>query len=69
MAEAEVKQKLQLRNVASEISFSQKEGKVWLNEQRIILFSLAALGKFRREVYDTIGPERCKRSSSGWVTR
>jgi DNA-binding NtrC family response regulator/predicted hydrocarbon binding protein len=60
VAEPEVKQKLQLRNVASEISFSSEEGKVWLNEQRIILFSLAALGKFRREVYDTIGPERCK---------
>lgn len=43
-----------------EIEFSADEGKVWLNEQRIILFSLAALSKFRKEVYDTIGPERCK---------
>lgn len=60
MPKPRVKQQLQLRNVASEISFSQEEGKVWLNEQRIILFSLAALGKFRREVYDTIGPKRCK---------
>ena len=51
---------LHLRDVAREIRFSSDEGKVWLNEQRIILFSLAALGRFRKEVYDTIGPERCK---------
>jgi len=47
-------------DVVSQIKFSAEEGKVWLNEQRIILFSLAALGKFRKEVFDTIGPERCK---------
>ena len=54
------KQDLRLNDVDSEIRFSTEEGKVWLNEQRIILFSLNALAKFRREVYDTIGPERCK---------
>jgi len=48
------------RDVSSEVSFSAEEGKVWLNEQRVILFSLAALGNFRKEVYQTIGPERCK---------
>lgn len=52
--------KLNLKELASEIHFSAEEGNVWLNEQRIILFSLAALGKFRKEVYDTIGPVRCK---------
>lgn len=51
---------LQLDHVTPELSFSINEGKVWLNEQRIILFSQAALGKFRREVVDTIGLERAK---------
>lgn len=46
--------------LSSELNFSPKEGKIWLNEQRVILFSLTALSKFRKEVYDTIGPERCK---------
>lgn len=51
---------LQLENVTPQLSFAIAEGKVWLNEQRIMLFSQAALGKFRREVFDTIGLERAK---------
>lgn len=52
--------KLDLSQVTPHIVFSSDEGKVWLNEQRVMLFSQAALGKFRKEVYDTIGQERCK---------
>jgi DNA-binding NtrC family response regulator/predicted hydrocarbon binding protein len=52
--------KLDLSQVTPHIVFSSEEGKVWLNEQRVMLFSQAALGKFRKEVYDTIGQERCK---------
>ena len=52
--------KLDLSQVTPHIAFSSEEGKVWLNEQRVMLFSQAALGKFRKEVYDTIGQERCK---------
>lgn len=52
--------KLDLRSVTPHITFASEEGKVWLNEQRIMLFSLAALGKFRKEVYETLGKERCK---------
>ncbi len=51
---------LQLDHVAPNLTFAIDEGKVWLNEQRITLFSQAALGKFRREVFDTIGLERAK---------
>ena len=51
---------LQLENVTPQLSFAIAEGKVWLNEQRIMLFSQAALGKFRREVFDTIGLDRAK---------
>ena len=52
--------KLDLSQVTPHIVFSSDEGKVWLNEQRVMLFSQAALGKFRKEVYDTIGQDRCK---------
>ena len=52
--------KLDLSQVTPHIVFSGNEGKVWLNEQRITLFSQTALGKFRKEVYETIGHERCK---------
>ena len=51
---------LNLENVTPQLSFAIGEGKVWLNEQRIMLFSQAALGKFRKEVYETIGHERAK---------
>lgn len=56
MAELELK----LEHVTPQLAFAIGEGKVWLNEQRIVLYSQAALGKFRREVYDTIGHERAK---------
>ncbi len=52
--------KLDLSQVTPHIAFSADQGKVWLNEQRVMLFSQTALGKFRKEVYDTIGEERCK---------
>jgi len=52
--------KLDLSQVTPHIAFSGDQGKVWLNEQRVMLFSQTALGKFRKEVYDTIGQERCK---------
>ena len=52
--------KLDLSQVTPHIVFSSEQGKVWLNEQRVMLFSQAALGKFRKEVYDTIGQDRCK---------
>jgi DNA-binding NtrC family response regulator len=52
--------KLNLDEVRPHIVFDAGEGKVWLNEQRIMLFSQLALGKFRREVLETIGFERTK---------
>tara|TARA_B110000908_G_C10229961_1_gene440034 strand:+ start:165 stop:1850 length:1686 start_codon:yes stop_codon:yes gene_type:complete len=52
--------KLDLSQVTPHIVFSSEQGKVWLNEQRVVLFSQTALGKFRKEVYDTIGQDRCK---------
>lgn len=54
------KSKLRLDEITPQVSFALNEGKVWLNEQRIVLFSQAALGKFRREVYDEIGHDRAR---------
>ncbi len=51
---------LNLDNVTPELSFAITEGKIWLNEQRIVLFSQMALGKFRSEVYETLGLDRAK---------
>lgn len=51
---------LRLEEVTPQLSFAIAEGKVWLNEQRIMLFSQTALGKFRSEVYRTIGHDRAK---------
>lgn len=49
-----------LEKLTPQLHFELTDGKIWLNEQRIMLFSRAALGKFRREVYDTIGLERAR---------
>lgn len=51
---------LNLEQLTPRLSFAVSDGKVWLNEQRIMLFSQTALGKFRKEVYETIGHDRAK---------
>lgn len=47
-------------DLSSQIEFDSPGGKIWLDQQRMTLFSLTALGQLRKELIATIGRERAK---------
>ncbi len=47
-------------DLASQIEFDSAGGKIWLDQQRMTLFSLTALAQLRGELIETIGRERAK---------
>ncbi|MFY0676706.1 MAG: sigma-54-dependent Fis family transcriptional regulator [Neptuniibacter sp.] len=60
-------------DLLSQISFEPDHGKVWLNEQRMILIHSAVMGLLRKELIDTLGVTRAKAFlmrfgyQSGWM--
>ncbi|MDV7211421.1 sigma-54-dependent Fis family transcriptional regulator [Azotobacter beijerinckii] len=48
------------RDLTEQIRFVEKEGKIWLGQQRMLLLQLSALGAVRREMIESIGVERAK---------
>jgi DNA-binding NtrC family response regulator/predicted hydrocarbon binding protein len=49
-----------LEDLAECIFFSPGDGRVWLNDQRMLLFQSAALGRLRNEVIDQLGMEKAR---------
>ncbi len=47
-------------DLSQQVHFHQKEGKIWLNEQRVVLDTLPALAGLWHEVMETLGQERAK---------
>ena len=47
-------------DLISQIQFSSEDGKVWFNEQRMLLIHSAALGELRKELIETLGIERTR---------
>ena len=47
------------------LSFSPGDGRIWLNDQRMVLMHTASLGTLRRELIETLGIERAR----GLLTR
>ncbi len=47
-------------DLSGQIRFIEQEGKIWLDQQRMLLLQVSALGAFRRELIETIGEERAK---------
>lgn len=47
-------------DLAQQVHFRQQEGKIWLDEQRVVLDTLPALASLWREVMETLGQERAK---------
>lgn len=47
-------------DLSEQIHFRQKEGKIWLDEQRVVLDTLPALAGLWLEVMETLGQERAK---------
>jgi predicted ATP-dependent protease len=54
-----------LQDLAESLFFSPGDGRIWLNDQRMILFHTASLGGLRRELIETLGAD----SARGLLTR
>lgn len=48
------------KDLTGQIRFVEKEGKIWLGQQRMLLLQLSALSAVRREMIESIGVERAK---------
>ncbi len=47
-------------DLAQQVHFHQTEGRIWLDEQRVVLDTLPALASLWREMMETLGQERAK---------
>jgi len=54
-----------LADLTSRLHFSPEEGRIWLDDQRMVLIHASALGVLRREVIENVGLERAR----GLLTR
>ncbi|QCP54093.1 sigma-54-dependent Fis family transcriptional regulator [Trinickia violacea] len=50
-----------LGDLAECLFFSPGDGRIWLNDQRMLLLHAAAIGTLRRELIDCVGAERARR--------
>ncbi|MCP4596923.1 sigma-54-dependent Fis family transcriptional regulator [Neptuniibacter sp.] len=46
--------------LSHQIRFQERDGQIWLDEQRVLLLQLIALADFRKEQIETVGLERAK---------
>ncbi|KXJ56601.1 MAG: Fis family transcriptional regulator [Neptuniibacter sp. Phe_28] len=46
--------------LCQQVRFDERDGQVWLDEQRVLLMQLIALAEFRKEQIETLGLERAK---------
>ncbi|MBP0048911.1 sigma 54-interacting transcriptional regulator [Marinobacterium sp. AK62] len=49
-----------INDLLSQIRFESDQGKVWLNEQRMLLIHSSVMGLLRKELIETLGVERAK---------
>jgi len=49
-----------LAQLADKLFFAPEDGRIWLDDQRMLLFHAAALGALRREVIHALGLERAR---------
>lgn len=53
------------QELVSRLHFDTREGRIWLNDQRMVLLHNSALGVFRQELIETLGAEKAR----GLLTR
>lgn len=58
----------QLKDLTDRVHFLGSEGKIWLDEQRMMLMQVSAMASFRRELIEMIGAERAKGFFFVWAT-
>lgn len=49
-----------ITNISNQLRFQDRDGHIWLDEQRVLLLQLTSLAEFRREQIETVGLERAK---------
>lgn len=49
-----------IKDLSGLIRFQSPEGKIWLDEQRMLLLQVSAMANFRREMVNTLGIDRAK---------
>jgi len=49
-----------LEELAECVYFAPGDGRIWLNDQRMVLFHSASLGRIRREIIELVGRERAQ---------
>jgi transcriptional regulator with GAF, ATPase, and Fis domain len=54
-----------LADLSESLFFSPGDGRIWLNDQRMLLWHSSAMGHLRRELIDTLGADRAR----GLLTR
>ncbi|MFY9314933.1 MAG: sigma 54-interacting transcriptional regulator [Burkholderiales bacterium] len=54
-----------LEDLAESLFFSPGDGRIWLNDQRMVLLHTASIGALRRELIETLGTEKAR----GLLTR
>ncbi len=57
---APISQEPSLRDLAETLVFSPSDGRIWLNDQRMILLQSASLGVLRRELIESLGTEKAR---------
>ncbi|MBY4676722.1 sigma-54-dependent Fis family transcriptional regulator [Marinobacterium arenosum] len=60
MSEVKALQLPEMGDLVSQIQFDTDHGKIWMNEQRMLLIHSAVMGSLRKELIDTLGKERAK---------
>ena len=55
-----ISQEPSLRDLAETLVFSPSDGRIWLNDQRMILLQSASLGVLRRELIESLGTEKAR---------
>ncbi len=48
------------KDLISQIQFASEDGKIWFNEQRMLLVHSAVMGSLRKELIETLGVERAR---------
>lgn len=54
-----------IRDLASRLHFSWRDGRIWLDDRRMVLIHSGAMGSLRRELIDSLGMEQAR----GLLTR
>lgn len=50
----------EIDDLASRLRFSLRDGRVWLDTQRVAVIHLATLASLRRELSDTLGFQKAR---------